>query len=220
MYWCTIKSEIEAGCSCVSFDESRHMHRHVCRCPMNLRNANLLISNTDHLPCEEVLPIHVPSRVAPLIEELREVILAVVFPPPPPISIRSGMLSGQSALNNALRPRRHATLDPSNIAWLQEAFDVPLIVQQLRHGIFDLGKLLTAVGCLLREYCAPARDSMLDMMLAIADKCRPGNGGQLVDALAAIRMCFELLEFMRLVSGFMTPVTRASIAVQKVCKRQ
>lgn len=200
MYWCTIKSEIEAGCSCVSFDESRHMHRHVCRCPTNLRNANLLISGTEHLPCEETLPIHVPSRVAPLVEELREVILAVVFPPPPPIPIRSSVLSGQAA-NNVMKPRRLSALDPSNIAWLHEAFDVPLIVQQLRHGIFDLGKLLSAVGAFLREHCAPVRDAMLDTMLAIADKCRPGNGGQLIDALAAIRMCFELLEFMRLVSA-------------------
>ena len=70
---------------------------------------------------------------------------------------------------------------------------------------------------------------MLDAMLAIADKCRPGNGGQLIDALAAIRMCFELLEFMRLVSFFsvydaiseVATATAASVlAVQKVQKWQ
>jgi hypothetical protein len=200
MYWCTIKSEIEAGCPCVSFDETRHMHRHSCRCPTNRRNANLLISGSEHLPCEEMLPINVPSRVAPLVEELREVVLAVIFPPPPPIPIRSGSPASQSSANG-LKPRRLSALDPSNIAWLHEAFDVPLIVQQLRHGVFDLSKLLSAVGNLLREHCAPARDGILDTMLAIANKCQPTGDGRLIDALAAIRMCFELLEFMRLVSG-------------------
>ena len=95
-------------------------------------------------------------------------------------------------------------------------------MQQLRHGIFDLGKLLTAVGGLLREHCAPARDAMLDTMLAIAEKCRPGNGGQLIDALAAIRMCFELLEFMRLVSGIVLDAyyPGVGVAVQNFQKRQ
>ncbi|KAI5122802.1 hypothetical protein M0805_000145 [Coniferiporia weirii] len=198
MYWCTIKSELEAGCACVSFDDMRHMHRHACRCPENTHNASCYAKvENEHPPCEDALPVRVPSRIGPLIDELCEVILAVVKPPPLPIPIRAGTLE-INAPHIVLRPRRFSVSDEASILWLREAFDVPLIEQQLRHGIFDPVKLLVAVSKLLREHCAPARDSMVDTMLDIARKCSPGKGGHLVDTLAAIRMCFELLELMRL----------------------
>ncbi|KAH8114533.1 T-complex protein 11-domain-containing protein [Phellopilus nigrolimitatus] len=187
MYWCAVKSELEAGCSCVSFDDMRHMHRHACHCATNARNADRKLKETcEHLPCEDSLPIHIPLRIGPLVEELREVVLAVVIPPSPPVPIRSGT-PGTHPPNHVLRPRRLTVPEEASVAWLHEAFDVPLIEQQLRHGVFDPGNT-----------CAPARDPMLDAMIGIAGKCGPGKEGRLVDALAAIRMCFELLEFMRL----------------------
>lgn len=76
---------------------------------------------------------------------------------------------------------------------------MPLIEQQLRHGVFNPSKLLNAVGNLLREHCAPARDQIVDRILGIARKCSSKPEASLIDALAAIRSCFELLELMRLV---------------------
>ena len=85
------------------------------------------------------------------------------------------------------------------LGWLYEAFDGALIEQQLRHGVFDLSRLFEAVGDLLRKHCAPLRDSMVNSMVELARKCTPGGGGGLDDALKAIRMCFEIVEIMRLV---------------------
>lgn len=200
MYWCAIKSELEVGCSCVSFDDTHRIHRHACQCSGNLRYSGKNAAMTKpHLPCEEQLPIRVPSRIRALIEELREVTIAVVSPPPPSIPLRS-LSSCPHQPGYALRPRRLSAADPSSIAWLHEAFDVPLVEQHLRHGIFDAPKLFTAVGDLLKKHCAPTRDSMVQTMIDVAAKCGSGKTSSLVDGLNAIRVCFELLELMRLVS--------------------
>lgn len=203
MYWRAIKSELADGCSCVSFDESRHMHRHICVCA----NSGVPPQNgaRSAVPCEEQLPIKVPSRVAPLIEELREVICAVVMPPPPPIRIRT-CGSGSHTPSSPTQPRRMTASDEAEVAWLREAFDVPLIEQQLRHGVFNPAKLLIAIGNLLREHCAPARDHLVDTIVEIAKRCSTRTEATLIDALQAIRLCFDLLELMRLVCVFVVPI--------------
>lgn len=176
------------------------MHRHFCACTSNFANSGSPPHNGARLavPCEGQLPIKVPSRVGPLIEELREVIYAVIMPPPPPIRIRHGGSTSHQP-TSPTQPRRMAACDPTEVAWLREAFDAPLIEQQLRHGVFDPSKLLSAASNLLREYCASARDPIVDTIMGIAKKCATKTEGTLVDALAGIRLCFDLLELMRLV---------------------
>lgn len=204
MYWCAILSELEDGCPCVSFNDARCMRRHVCHCASGSRIPRGRLSDAKaSFPYEDSLPIRVPSRIRPLIEELREVILAVVLPPPPPIPVRSS--ASVQTSNPALRPRRLSASDQASVAWLHEAFDVPLVEQQLKHGVFDLGKLFVAIGDLLKKHCAPARDTMVQKMVEFASNCGPGKTGNVMEALSAIRTCFELLELMRLVSSF--PVT-------------
>lgn len=102
--------------------------------------------------------------------------------------------------NPGLRPRRLSTSDQASVAWLHEAFDVPLVEQHLKHGVFDLWKLFSAIGDLLKMHCAPARDTMVQKMVEFASNCGPGKSGSTMQALSAIRTCFELLELMRLVS--------------------
>ena len=46
------------------------------------------------------------------------------------------------------------------------------------------------------------RDHSVDLMVEIARSCKPGGGGTKGDAVRAIRMCFEIMELMKLVSGF------------------
>ena len=45
------------------------------------------------------------------------------------------------------------------------------------------------------------RDHSVDLMVEIARSCKPGGGGTKGDAVRAIRMCFEIMELMKLVSG-------------------
>ena len=44
------------------------------------------------------------------------------------------------------------------------------------------------------------RDHSVDLMVEIARSCKPGGGGTKGDAVRAIRMCFEIMELMKLVS--------------------
>lgn len=47
------------------------------------------------------------------------------------------------------------------------------------------------------------RDHSVDQMVEIAKSCAPGGKGTKSDAVRAIRMCFEIMELMKLVSFFL-----------------
>ncbi|KAF8754960.1 T-complex protein 11 [Rhizoctonia solani] len=70
--------------------------------------------------------------------------------------------------------------------------DPALIAQELRHGVFDSRGVFKNLGSVLKQHCAPMRDRAVEMMVAVAS--RPGGG------VRAVRMCFEILELMKLVS--------------------
>lgn len=59
----------------------------------------------------------------------------------------------------------------------------------------NLGPVFMRIGATLKRHCAPMRDRRVDAMVAAA-----GEGG--AHAFGAVRMCLELLELMKLVSGF------------------
>ncbi|KAB5595956.1 Protein SOK1 [Ceratobasidium theobromae] len=69
--------------------------------------------------------------------------------------------------------------------------DPALVAQELRHGVFDSQGLFADLGAVLKQHCAPMRDRAVEMMVAVA--ARPGGG------VRAVRMCFEILELMKLV---------------------
>ncbi|CAE6440130.1 unnamed protein product [Rhizoctonia solani] len=68
--------------------------------------------------------------------------------------------------------------------------DPTLIAQELRHGVFDSRGVFKNLGAVLKQHCAPMRDRAVEMMVAVAG--RPGGG------VRAVRMCFEILELMKL----------------------
>jgi hypothetical protein len=123
-----------------------------------------------------------------------------MLPSPSELSAITPSLSPISASVLVQTPAETSVVAQSfGLGWLYEAFDGALIEQQLRHGVFDLSRLFEAVGELLRRHCAPLRDAMVNAMVELAGKCKPGGGGGLDDALKAIKMCFEIVEIMRLV---------------------
>ncbi|KAJ3083551.1 hypothetical protein HK102_001018 [Quaeritorhiza haematococci] len=73
---------------------------------------------------------------------------------------------------------------------LSAHFDMPLITQQISHGIFSwVVPLITYVANLLKANCAPARDPMVDDFEA---KCLRG------EFVPCLRGIFEVLEIMKL----------------------
>jgi hypothetical protein len=71
--------------------------------------------------------------------------------------------------------------------------DVALIAQELQHGVFDFAGTLHYIADTLKAHCAPVRDELVDQM-----RCA-GLSGHFSQSL---RLCFELLERMKLVRLF------------------
>jgi hypothetical protein len=67
--------------------------------------------------------------------------------------------------------------------------DIPLLAQQMEHGVFDAVALINFISEILKAHCAPARDCMVDEMVRI---CQEGN------MIASLKLCFEVLERMKL----------------------
>ncbi|KAI9331132.1 T-complex protein 11-domain-containing protein [Zopfochytrium polystomum] len=72
---------------------------------------------------------------------------------------------------------------------VESNLDIRLIAQQLEHNVLNVDALIQYLADLLKANCAPARDVMVDAMLAAAKE------GSFV---SAIRICFELVEMMKL----------------------
>ncbi|KAI9141467.1 T-complex protein 11-domain-containing protein [Paraphysoderma sedebokerense] len=74
---------------------------------------------------------------------------------------------------------------------LDEKFDVELLTQELKHNALNAIGVLEFVAGHLHQYCAPCRDELVDQMVELFKK------GEIVESL---KKCFEVLEFMKLVS--------------------
>ncbi|KAI8810852.1 T-complex protein 11-domain-containing protein [Cladochytrium replicatum] len=72
---------------------------------------------------------------------------------------------------------------------IERNLDIRLIAQQLDHSVFQPTGLIEYLAALLRANCAPARDELLDSMVA---ECISGNFAR------TLRICFEVLELMKL----------------------
>ncbi|KAJ3291691.1 hypothetical protein HK104_005882 [Borealophlyctis nickersoniae] len=75
---------------------------------------------------------------------------------------------------------------------LERNLDVKLIAQEMKHGVLNVGGLIGYLANLFRSTCAPARDESVYAMAAAA-----GRG----EFAKTLRLCFELLELMRLDSA-------------------
>lgn len=76
---------------------------------------------------------------------------------------------------------------------IEETLDADLIAQEVAHGVLDIASLARFMGSTLKMHCAPMRDEAVDRMV---DSVVQGG-----DITRGLRMCFELLELMKLVSA-------------------
>jgi hypothetical protein len=115
-----------------------------------------------------------------------EVLLSVIDPLPPN--------------STALPPSFQTTPDQiiTQADYIRSILDPELIEQQIYHGVWDASGLFQVLGETLKSHCAPMRDHNIEAMIRTARSCVDGKNAASV--VKAIRMCFDVLEFMKLVS--------------------
>ncbi|KAF9549461.1 hypothetical protein EC957_003850 [Mortierella hygrophila] len=127
---------------------------------------------------QQMCPLPKAVLLPRLIDELREILLSLL--PAPPTNQDGSKPSQQDAAyqENSERALLTSTLDPD------------LILQELDHGVLDVHALFRYLGDSLKGHCAPMRDSLVESMVhTVVD---------LEEIVRGIRMCFEILEWMKL----------------------
>ncbi|KAF8208914.1 T-complex protein 11-domain-containing protein [Mycena galopus ATCC 62051] len=176
-YWAAITTELESGCTCVSFDVRGKPHPTVCACAhVSAPSLNPVVAFS---PALHVVTLRMPSRIRALLDEFLEVLLLVIQP-----------LSNVAGAHQA----EHV----AQAAYIRSVFDPALIEQELKHKLFDPSGLFRAIGVTLQGHCAPMRDHAVELMVQVAQTCAPGGEGSKADAVRAVRMCMDILELMKL----------------------
>ncbi|KAG6816302.1 hypothetical protein H0H87_007134 [Tephrocybe sp. NHM501043] len=185
-YWASIIQEAESGCTCVSFDSQRKPHAVICACVQVPKPpSHPVVAYSSAL---NVLTLRMPSRIRSLLTEFLEVLLLVIQP----LSSVSGMYVDPNTFKSQMQ--EHS----AQAAYVRSIFDPILIEQELKHELFDPSGLFSAIGAILKGHCAPMRDRAVEAMVQAAKACAPGGSGRKRDAVAAVRMCLEILELMKL----------------------
>ncbi|KAH9891640.1 T-complex protein 11-domain-containing protein [Cubamyces lactineus] len=188
-YWLAIVRELETGCTCTTIDTHGKLAELRCACdtfPTTPERAVMKYNTAS------IATVRAHSRIRPLLHELLEVLISIIQPPQPP-SLRPPELLFPP-------PPQHPQFQQNltHVALLRAHLDPELIQQEISHGLFDPSGLFQVIGDIIRCHCAPMRDAAVDQMVALARNCAPGGAGTKLDAVRAIRMCFEIMELMKL----------------------
>jgi hypothetical protein len=86
-----------------------------------------------------------------------------------------------------------------------QALDADLLAQEVLHGVLDASRLARFMGHTLKLHCAPMRDELVDQMVACVESGWSPDpiGGKGPAVARGLRMCFEILELMKLVRLFL-----------------
>lgn len=206
-YWIAIVRELETGCTCTTLDSSGKPIERRCICSsIAMPTDKPLRAYSASGNCTTV---RMPSRLKPLLTELLEVLISIIQPAvePRPAGTEPSTSAPTEASPSTTLPGLHPGLlhphyqqNTSHVSYLRSILDIDLIQQEIGHGLFDPSGVFQAIGDIIRCYCAPMRDHSVDQMVEIAKSCAPGGTGTKGDAVRAIRMCFEIMELMKLVS--------------------
>jgi hypothetical protein len=92
------------------------------------------------------------------------------------------------------------TLVPDrDYARVDEHLDVPMLMQEIERGVCDMVRLAEWLAQLLKEHCAPMRDTWVDNMVDLTKRGASGEGIEKI--VEGLRDLFTILEIMKLVSG-------------------
>ncbi|KAK4050981.1 Protein SOSEKI 1 [Microbotryomycetes sp. JL201] len=160
-YWIAVARELNNRCRCTTFLDGVVLP---CICSTSTLGASRLFDR-------------LPSRIAPLVHELRAIVLSLLPSPTSSTPVWSTSSLSSSSSNFVTRDQIFETLDPAFIS------------QQLTRGVLDVGNLATFLGRTLKMHCAPMRDALVDEMV---ESCTGDN------VVGGLRLCFEILELMKL----------------------
>ncbi|KAF9190913.1 hypothetical protein BGZ51_008062 [Haplosporangium sp. Z 767] len=132
---------------------------------------------------QQMCPLPKAVLLPRLIDELREILLSLL--PAPSAAAATAASSNNQDGNNPAQP-------PPNPerALLMSTLDPDMLLQELDHGVLDVHALFRFLGDSLKGHCAPMRDALVESMVNIVV-----DGDEIV---RGIRMCFEILEWMKL----------------------
>ncbi|OSD07230.1 Tcp11-domain-containing protein [Trametes coccinea BRFM310] len=208
-YWLAIVRELESGCTCTTLDpHGKPAPELRCAC-----DAFPSPHAAPDRPLIKYFPggyatVRAQPRLGPLLNELLEVLISIIQPPQTPaLALRAAAAAAaSSSASTTAPPTLHAPApaqgfaqNHAHVAQLRAHLDPALILQELAHGLFDPAGVFAVIGDIIRCHCAPMRDAAVDAMVALARSCGSGGGGGTrLDAVRAIRMCFEIMELMKL----------------------
>ena len=188
LYWTAVTRELECRCTCITWDEhGRILAEPVCIC----RDLHSPPAHATAVILQNFRgkTLRTASRIRHLFSELLEVLLSVIQPLPP------------SILNSAVRP---ASFQPAldkltaQANHIRSILDPELIQQEIYYGVWDASGLFQVLGETLKCHCAPMRDRNIEAMIRTAQPCVDGRNA--TSLAKAVRMCFDVLEFMKLAS--------------------
>jgi hypothetical protein len=193
LYWAAIARELECHCTCITWDEhGRLLAEPVCICsdfrsPPTHNTAVIL-------PNFRGKTLRTASRIRNLFSELLGVLLSIIRPLPP-------NLFNPAPVSSSLQPNPNKITTQDN--YIRSVLDPELIQQEIYHGVWDASGLFRVLGETLKCHCAPMRDRNIEVMIQTAQPCVEGR--EATSLTKAIRMCFDILEFMKLVSIYLCP---------------
>lgn len=205
-YWLAVEREILHACRCAAFvylpgpvfegEPTHPLGLLSCVCEGGRRTGLVAPESQGVLPLSRL-----PSRVSSLVVELRNILLSLLPPCPP---------DGSSRRLDPLRVTPTRTHDLVN-----SVLDPALLTTDLHSGTLDLPALAEFLGFILKSHCAPMRDWLVERMSALVSmrerecivQSEPGqavnleavNGRRYVGLAGGLRLCFEVLELMKLV---------------------
>ncbi|KZT73798.1 Tcp11-domain-containing protein [Daedalea quercina L-15889] len=185
-YWIAIVRELETSCTCFTVDAHGRPCERICQCgSLPVPTGRPIFAFTHDNRCT----VRTSSRIRPLLLELLEVLVSIIQPV-------MSKTTGLCVQPTALHPQYQQNV--AHVALLRSVLDADLIQQEIDHGLFDPSGVFQTIGDIIRCHCAPMRDGAVDQMVALAKSCAPGGGGSKVEAVRAIRLCFEIMELMKL----------------------
>ncbi|OSX59836.1 hypothetical protein POSPLADRAFT_1092821, partial [Postia placenta MAD-698-R-SB12] len=185
-YWLAIIRELECGCTCFTVDAHGRPSDRICICQTHqMPPGGAVYART----ADNRTTVRVASRIRPLLLELLEVLVSIIQPV---MSKSTGLYMQPTSLHPQFQQ------NVTHVALLRSVLDADLIQQEMEHGLFDPSGVFQTIGDIIRCHCAPMRDHAVDQMVSLAKSCAPGGNGSKVDAVRAIRLCFEIMELMKL----------------------
>lgn len=139
--------------------------------------------------CRTSVSERLPSRIVPLIQELRDIILALLP--------SSGTTDAQGQETPTRRTAKSSDSAGSATAqMIIDTLDPMFIAQEVAHGVLDVSSLAKFFGHILKSHCAPMRDEIVESMVQTIH--RGGQTNDMPIVASGLRMCFEILELMKL----------------------